>query len=209
MILSVCAQKGGAGKTSLAVALAGEAQHQGKPTLLIDLDPQSSAISWFRAGSGEAWPRVLQCSSDRLRDAVIKGYGVHDVCVIDCPPQQHLLTREALFLSHLAIIPIQAGALDLWTIQQHTIPLLQEVWKVRPDLRALFVVSRVQPRTRAGKEIRASLAGLTDPRCSVAKAQITHRIAWAEMPTRGILPHQSRDKLTHADVERLYKEIFG
>jgi len=208
MILSVCAQKGGAGKTSVAVALAGEAQRQGKRTLLIDLDPQGSAWAWNQAGTQEGWPQVMQCTSDRLRDLVSRSYAEHDVIVIDCPPQHHLLTREALFLSHLAVIPIQAGALDLWTIQQHTLPLLVEVWKRRADLRALFVVSRVQPRTRAGKEIQGSLAGLHDPRITIAKAQITHRIAWVEMPTNGILPYQSRDKLTHADVKRLYKEVF-
>jgi len=94
-ILAVISQKGGAGKTTLATALAVAAQQDGREVALLDLDPQASACFWGdrrKANNGgiEA-PPVRDVNWNRLRFALeqIGGAGkATGLIVIDCPPQQ-------------------------------------------------------------------------------------------------------------------------
>src|SRR3546814_2822958 len=71
MIVALLNQKGGVGKTTLALHLAGQWTRQGRRVLLIDADPQGSALDWSQQRATEGLPRlfsVVGLARDTLQD---------------------------------------------------------------------------------------------------------------------------------------------
>lgn len=115
-VLGLLSRKGGSGKTTIAVNLAVLAQATGRRTLLIDLDPQRSAASWWRARDGNT-PQLVETDPNRLRDILeaADGDGV-DLVVIDTRPSVEADAVQVAALSDLVLIPTRPAILDLRAI---------------------------------------------------------------------------------------------
>jgi len=116
-IIAIVSQKGGSGKTTLAVHLASAATSAGKVACIIDTDPQATAAAWgdWRGGAD---PEVITTPPSRLgktiEDAAKLGA---DVIVIDTPPHADAAAREAVKAADLVLIPTRPRAFDLHAIQ--------------------------------------------------------------------------------------------
>lgn len=112
--IAIVSQKGGAGKTTLAVHLAAAAAASGWITLLLDTDPQATASRWGHwRGSGD--PEVIDCGAPSLlagKLAAAKKLGAQ-VVIIDTPPHADLMARQAAKLADLVLIPCRPKAFDL------------------------------------------------------------------------------------------------
>jgi len=115
--IAIVSQKGGSGKTTLAIHLAAAATNAGKVACIIDTDPQATAAAWgdWRGGSD---PEVITTPPTRLgktiEDAAKLGA---DVIVIDTPPHADAAAREAVKAADLVLIPTRPRAFDLHAIQ--------------------------------------------------------------------------------------------
>lgn len=201
-VLALVGNKGGAGKTTLAINLA-SALNQRQPTLLLDADPQGSSLQW-RDIAAEPLLEVEDGSVDlakRLEEAV----GYH-YCVIDCPPSvQSAHTRSALRLSQMALIPVQPSPLDLWA----SVHIEAEVEQARldnPGLRAMLVLNQVEPRTRLSQQAHAALGELGLP---VARTTIRRRVAHrnAVLQGRSVLQMGSRGIEAATELQALIEEL--
>jgi chromosome partitioning protein len=114
--LALLAQKGGAGKTTLALHLAVIAQSAGLRTLLVDCDPQRSAVGWWRAREGDT-PQLVAAAPDRLRaiKEAAQGDGV-DLIVVDTRPSVERDTAEVARAADFSLIPTRPSILDLRAI---------------------------------------------------------------------------------------------
>jgi len=113
-VIAMAAQKGGSGKTTVALHLAVEAQKQGLTVAVIDADPQGSARSWAdHRDDGETVPVAkvgVDAVDDALKAAAQDGY---DLVVIDTPPHASVRTQHLIARADLVVIPVQPSALDL------------------------------------------------------------------------------------------------
>jgi chromosome partitioning protein len=115
-VLALLAQKGGAGKTTLALHLAVIAQQAGLRTVLVDLDPQRSAAGWWHARASDV-PELVETEAERLAD-VIEAAAADGVVllVVDTRPSVERDAAEVARLADLALIPTRPAILDLRAI---------------------------------------------------------------------------------------------
>lgn len=115
---AVISQKGGAGKTTLALHLAGAATASGVVSLILDTDPQATASKWSQWRTG-AEPEVIDCASPPLLAKKLDqaaGLGA-EFAVIDTPPHADSMSAAACRVADLILIPCRPRAFDLDAIQ--------------------------------------------------------------------------------------------
>jgi chromosome partitioning protein len=112
--IAIVSQKGGAGKTTLAIHLAVAAQMAGKVALIVDTDPQATASQWSHWREGRA-PEVIDCGAPTLlakKIAQAQALGA-ELVVIDTPPHADIMAREACKAADLLLIPCRPRTFDL------------------------------------------------------------------------------------------------
>ncbi len=114
--IAIVSQKGGAGKTTLALHIATAAEAAGLPSAIIDLDPQASAAGWSDSRETET-PVVVALPHARLAQGLQAARdGGAELVVIDTAPHSEGAAMAAIRAADLVLIPCRAGVLDLRAI---------------------------------------------------------------------------------------------
>ena len=207
MIVALLNQKGGVGKTTIALHLAGGWARSGARVTLIDADPQGSALDWAAQRAREGVPRlfgVLGLPRDTLHHEAPEIARSADYVVIDGPPRVAGLMRSALLAADLVLIPVQPSPFDGWASAE-LLALLGEARIFRPNLVARFVLNRVQRRTIIAQDTASSLADHDPP---LLASRIGQRIAFADAARTGRLVYDDAPTGDAArDIARLAVEI--
>lgn len=158
MIISIVGQKGGVGKSTIAVLIGAELHRRGVNVLMVDSDVQGTVTTWSEAAANanQSIPTVVAMGENMAKD-ILKMAPSYDVVIVDTPGTLDDKNRKfqiALQLSDLAIVPVGMGAPEVFasssTIQE------VEIAQVRnPDLDARLLLNRIDKRTDIGKKGRA------------------------------------------------------
>ena len=205
LTVALCGQKGGAGKTTLAISLAAEWHARGYRVLLVDLDPQGTATTWGDVASeaGQPGPTVVGMG-DAVRTKLPEIAQDYDVAVIDCPPRAGKRTVGALMVADLAILPCGASPADLWALSE-ALDVVGQAQSLRPDLSVRIAMNAVLTTSTLGTEIEEELASLDIPRMNTV---IHSRVAMARCLAtgRGVTTAEP-SSLAAAEIKRWVNEV--
>jgi chromosome partitioning protein len=178
-VISFLNQKGGVGKSTLALNVASHLAITGR-TLLIDADKQGTASTWASLREASPFQVVALARENMARDAIALASGF-DFTVIDGPPHAEGVTRSCIIASDFVAVPIEPGGASRWS-SDLTVRQLAEAREAKHSLKCGFVISRKITGTVLGREAKAMAA---DTGLPLLRTEIEQRVAFAEAMTMG------------------------
>jgi chromosome partitioning protein len=223
-VITVANQKGGCGKTTLAMNLAGVLGGEGGlRVLLIDADPQASAQHWAMKAEQSPLPFEVMTHPHedihrKIREMGAKGY---DVILVDCPPgasqaiagkdSQTSISRMAILAADLVVVPVRPSMLDYLASHQ-LLPLLKDVAALKERQKVFIVVNGKPPgKTRTGAEalsVAEEVFQIEGVDVQVLRSEVTTRQAFVLAPTVGmtVASYEPQGKAA-AEIRSLAEEI--
>jgi chromosome partitioning protein len=212
-ILIVTNQKGGAGKTTAAVHLAGTAVRRGFKTLLIDADKQGTATKWVaQAEEGQAHKiRVmgLAMAEAKIAQEVKQYVDDYDLVIVDCPPSvDSPIPQVMLMIADLAIVPIVPKPGDLWA-STDLLELAERAATMNVDLKVRLLGSNVIANLAMSKHSLNSMATMRDS-APLFKTRLHQRTAYVEAMLTGDSVHYfgGSAKAAVNEIENLFDEVL-
>lgn len=200
-IITIAQQKGGAGKTTLAVNLAIAFAKQNQRVAILDTDPQGSLGRWFMTrrdlmgdpglefATASAWGVGYEC--EKLSKS-------NDIVIIDTPPKVDSDLKPALREADLILVPVGSSHVDLWATDG-VVDLAVRVGK-----RCVIVLNRVKSGTRLAEEVASAAATIS---ADVATASLGQRVVYAETLGQGRAAPEAGKSPASLEVEALAAEV--
>jgi chromosome partitioning protein len=179
--LAIIAQKGGSGKTTIAVHMAVCAMRQKLHTALIDLDPQGSAYDWFLSRADNNKLNAVQATAGQLA-ALLKQAktGGADFVIVDTAPHSDSAAAITAQLADFVLIPCRPARFDLKAISS-----TMEIVKLAKKPAAAVI--NAAPRGRLAEEAKEAL---TQQGITVVGTVLQQRAAYSHAVIDGRSVHE-------------------
>jgi chromosome partitioning protein len=180
--LALVSQKGGSGKTTLAVHLAVCAIQKKKAVALIDIDQQGSAADWYAARDGDKDLAAIHATAEDLTELIKKAKaGGADLVIIDTAPHSDKAAAIAAKLADLVLIPCRPSRFDMKAIGASF-----EIIRLTKTP-AFIVMNGTQP---IGQNAENAKAALKAQKLPVLEITISQRVAFSHAVLDGRSVHE-------------------
>jgi chromosome partitioning protein len=213
-IIVVCNQKGGAGKTTVSLNLAGSLGRRKYKVGVIDGDEQSSLveISSLAAEDNLLPANVIGLwkAGRKIHQEIKRFIDLYDYLIVDCPPAANSpIAQSSLLIADLAIVPFIPGTIDALAAPKIR-DAIESAQTINQELKAFLLLNRVEESWNISKQITELLPKFKMP---LLKAKLTKRAAYVESPGIGNSVHQLKGKKEKmepviAEVEALTEEVL-
>lgn len=209
-IIVVSNQKGGAGKTTVTMQLAGGFSLNGSKVLVVDGDPQETAMRWSAAAMDDTpFPASvisLSAAGDKIHREIKNFINVYDIIIFDCPPAaESNVAQSALLVADMCIVPVLPSPPDIWA----SVAIKEAINKamvINEEIKSRILVNQYQQNVSLMKEIVPLLDHFNIP---LFKASWGQRIAYKESAASGQSVHAlgTKAKQSIDEVNKVIKEI--
>jgi chromosome partitioning protein len=176
-VIALLSQKGGSGKTTLAVHLSVCAMEAGERAAIIDVDPQASAYAWCGFRPENQGPAVAVCRPDQVEEYIETGQRTGlSLIVLDTPPHATTALYDVVSRADFLVMPCRASILDLSAIDA-TVKVAEASKKP-----GAFVLTGIPPRS---PEVVATRKALESYPYRIAPQTIGHRQAYVRALASG------------------------
>ena len=210
-VVTIFNQKGGCGKTTITIQLAGTLAIRGFQTLVIDMDDQSTATRWAsQAPDEDPFPAAtmnLAAMGGKVHREVRNHLDNYDFILIDCPPAALSPSpSSAMLISDLAIIPIVPAPADMWaSVAAKKLALTAQVTNEQLAIRIL--PNMVQKNTNLARDTLDVLA--EDSEIPLMQSWIGSRSAFRECQLTGSTVHRlGKSSAAAKEVDKLADEVL-
>lgn len=206
-LIAMMGNKGGTGKTTLAVNLAAGLTRKA-PTAVLDLDPQRSAWQWSRIAERQDWSAHVREAHGDIRATLSELAARYRYVIVDCPPSaQSTQTQAALRLVDQVLIPVQPSPMDLWA----TLSVVEAVNAARrdhPRLRASIVLNQLETQTVLSRDIRAVIDEVGLP---VLQSDVRRRAIYRNVMAEGktVFDVGGAGREAAAEIEQVLTEVLA
>jgi chromosome partitioning protein len=195
--IALIGQKGGSGKTTVALHLAAAFWQMGQNVVVLDLDPQASATEWHDARENPM-PHVESIQPARLGKVVehTRDIGA-GVLILDTAPHAESTALDAARLADLVLVPCQPSIMDLRAMRK-TVDLMKLV-----KVPAFALLNSCPPQVTVGDEAAEMIAvSLRSPVCPV---RLGDRVAYNRCLITGLVAQEFEPAGKAAqEIEHLY-----
>jgi chromosome partitioning protein len=209
-IIVVCNQKGGSGKTTLSMQLAGALARAGGRVLVADADPQGTATRWA-ASADDATPfpaavTGFSAVGGKIHREIQKFVPNYDWIIVDCPPAvDSPVPQAALLVADLALVPVIPSPLDLWAAVGIK-SVIANAMVINEALAARLVLNQCQATKTLAKEALEVL-----PQFGIAPCEtfLGAREVYRQSPVYGqtVYDFGNRAAAATAEIESLAEEV--
>ena len=211
-VITVFNQKGGCGKTTIAMSLAGSFGLRGYSALVVDMDPQGTASRWSSAAPEDhpfpASVMSLAPMEGKMHREVKNHIDKFDAIFIDCPPAMNSAApTSAMLVSDLALIPVVPSPADIWAAESAK-KLAEAAQANNEELVARVVANMVQRSTSLAKELIELLE--EDKDFPLMKSSLGSRAAFREAQILGSTVHQvPRAAAAIQEIEAMADQVLA
>ena len=205
-VIAILNQKGGVGKTTLALNLAAALAKEGRMVQYIDADPQATALDWNATRTAPSLFPVVGIPKNTLHKDMPTLASPYDWTFIDGPPLVFDVAKSAIMSSDFVLLPMQPSAFDIWSAKK-MVDLVVEGQTFKPSLKYGLAVSRKAANTAISRNFRQSLE-TAYPDSTILKAEIGQRVAFVESAAQGLTVIETEPKgSAAAEIQKLLNEI--
>lgn len=211
MVYAVASEKGGVGKTTIAFQLSVLLAQKNRDVLLIDADPQGSALEVASVRDEEGHKPSITCVSitgKGLAGEVRKLLEKYQDIVIDCGGRDTAALRSSLLVAQKVVVPVLPGQLDAWTLDTMD-EIVEQAQGFNPDLKGFVFLNKVDtnPKIQIAESVATFAKDLKT--LKLMNSRMGYRVAYRRAIAEGmaVTEMSKSDKTAISEVENFYNEV--
>lgn len=208
MIILIAHQKGGVGKSTLAVNLAAEAQTHSPDVLIVEADPTvRTAHNWTKTREDAGGKQITTVHLEGNIHAQLRDLGDrYDYVLVDVAGKDSREMRTAMTAADVMVAPMQPSQPDM-DAAHFLVLTIEQARDFNPDLSVLAVLSRV-PTNNFSREAAQAAEYLEDyPELPLAETRIHERVVYRTAMEKGLGVVEMKDGKAKAEIQLLMAEI--
>lgn len=211
MIITICSEKGGVGKSSVAQSLAVYMKQNDKDILLVDADPQRTSAEWAEERMESDNLLNIPCieKTGNISGALKDLSARYEVIVVDCGGADSKAMRSSLSVSDLALLPFRPKRRDLRTAVKAA-DIIETVQSLNPKIKVRSVITQAPTLPSQGYRIENAKILLKSLGLEPLEHITRNLNCWDDAEENGLsVLEYTEDEKGAIDAKSVFEELLG